>query len=96
MSFSFERTYQGLKRFHRYGQTRPVDAYMITAANEANIAQSYRDKERQFVAMQLQMNDAMREVGLLSAAKRFDDYDYTPTRRMNLPPFVRTKEPIYA
>ena len=96
MSFSFERTYQGLKRFHRYGQTRPVDAYMITAANEANIARSYRDKERQFVAMQLQMNDAMREVGLLANAPRFDDYDYNPTRRMNLPPFVRTKEPIYA
>ncbi len=90
LTYSFERIYQGLKRFHRYGQTHPVNAYMISAATEGDVVQAYRRKEMQFLEMQEKLNAAMRATGLLASA-RFDDYDYNPTVPMEVPPFIQTR-----
>jgi len=90
LTYSFERTYQGLKRFHRYGQLFDVDAWMISAATEGDVVQAYRRKERQFLDMQAKLNAAMRATGLL-AERQFDDYDYSPAQDMILPDFLITK-----
>lgn len=91
LTYSFERTYQGLKRFHRYGQTHPVNAWMISAATEGDVVQAYKRKEQQFQVFQRNMNAAMRATGLLAGKRTFDDYDYNPTVTVKVPEFIRTR-----
>ena len=69
VSYSFERTYQALGRFHRYGQTRPVHIHMIYAETEGNVMQTLQEKQVAFARMQAEMNAAMREHGLFREAQ---------------------------
>jgi hypothetical protein len=76
VSFSFERTYQALGRFHRFGQTRPVHAHLVYAESEGNVRQLLKEKQEAFLLMQTEMNAAMNEHGLFrETAKPV----YTPT-----------------
>jgi hypothetical protein len=90
LTYSFERTYQGIRRFWRYGQQRPVDVHLITASTEADVLQSIRRKEAAFAEMQDKMSEAMKEVGLIGR-RAFSDYDYMPGMPMVLPAFVQPK-----
>lgn len=89
ITFSFERTYQGLKRFHRYGQTQAVEAALISASTESNVLAAIKRKEAQFMEMQSQMNAAMRATGLLAKVNTFEDYGYKPQTPMQLAPFIK-------
>lgn len=89
LTFSFERWYQGLKRFHRYGQGQPVEAAVISASTESNVMAALKRKEAQFMEMQEQMNAAMRATGLLAKVNTFEDYGYKPTKTMRIAPFIR-------
>lgn len=64
VSFSFEKTYQALGRFYRFGQTRKVNAHLIYAETEGNILTTLKEKQTAFDEMQSEMNSAMREHGL--------------------------------
>lgn len=88
MTFSFERTFQLIRRFHRYGQTHAVELAMVSAATEGNVVQALARKEAQYQTMQTQMNAAMRESGLMAEAMTFADYDYTPAAAFELPSFL--------
>lgn len=90
MTFSFERTFQLIRRFWRYGQTKPVELALVSASSEGNVVQALARKEAQYLSMQAQMNKAMRATGLLAQVRVFDDYDYMPTKMMKLPAFLRT------
>ena len=89
LTFSFESTYQGLKRFHRFGQAHPVEAALITASTESNVLAAIKRKEAQFLEMQSQMNAAMRATGLLAKVNTFEDYGYNPTKTIRLAPFIQ-------
>ena len=89
MTFSFERTFQLIRRFYRYGQTHPVELAMVSASSEGNVVAALQRKETQYQVMQDAMNRAMRATGLLARVTTFDDYDYTPTKAMKLPSFLR-------
>jgi hypothetical protein len=65
VTFSFERTYQALRRSWRFGQRRAVRAFFIHAEGEAAVLKSLRDKEAAHAHMQAQMAKAMRASGLL-------------------------------
>lgn len=88
MTYSFEQLYQLIRRFHRFGQTRPVEIGLISAATEGNVVLAIERKERQFLEMQAKMNDAMRKAGLLAKRNVFDDYDYRPSMPMQLPAWM--------
>jgi hypothetical protein len=45
-SFSYERVYQALRRFWRYGQTREVHAYLISADTEWSVLESLDKKAK--------------------------------------------------
>lgn len=92
LTYSFERTFQGIKRFHRYGQTQPVNVWMVSASNEGDLVRAYDRKEAQFLDMQGSMNAAMRKNGLM-AVRKTESSDYNPTKPMRLPPFLSTKSP---
>ena len=44
---SYEQYYQGMRRCHRYGQTRPVDAHIVLSQIESQIADNVARKEQQ-------------------------------------------------
>jgi hypothetical protein len=64
VTYSFEKTYQALRRSWRYGQTRPVEAYMIYAETEGNIIGTLQRKQDAHREMQYAMTTAQHENGL--------------------------------
>lgn len=70
VGFSFEKLYQSLKRTHRYGQERPVEAHLIYAETEGNVRAALADKQSAFEIMQRSMNEAMRIHGLFRDGNR--------------------------
>lgn len=70
LTYSFEATYQALRRSWRFGQTKPVDAYLIYAESEGNILSTLQTKQAAHEEMQRAMNEAMRENGLVRDDER--------------------------
>lgn len=64
VTYSFEKTYQALRRSWRFGQQRPVTAHLIYAESEGNIHKTLESKRKAHATMQHAMNAAMLESGL--------------------------------
>lgn len=86
---SFEQVYQAVRRFWRFGQTKPVNVHFIASEMEgatvANLKRKEADAERMAAAMVMHMAD------LSSAAVRGsvrDRPDYNPTIPMKVPAWV--------
>lgn len=86
---SFEQYYQAIRRFWRFGQTKPVHCHVISAETEgatlANIRRKESDAKRMAAAMVLHMAD------LSSAAIRGmvrDKGHYDPQEPMALPAWL--------
>lgn len=86
---SFEQVYQAVRRFWRFGQTKPVNVHFIASEMEgatvANLKRKEGDAERMAAAMVMHMAD------LSSAAVRGsvrDRPDYNPTIPMTIPAWV--------
>jgi DNA modification methylase len=47
LSDSFEQLYQAIRRCWRFGQTKPVDVYVITSSTEGAVVRNIERKERQ-------------------------------------------------
>lgn len=89
LSDSFEQVYQAIRRFWRFGQTRPVHAHFIAAETEgavvANLRRKEADAERMAAAMVLHMAD------LSSMAVRGSVRErpaYHPTQPVLLPDWI--------
>lgn len=52
LDFSFEATYQGIRRSYRFGQTKPVNVYLITTDTMQNVKDSFDAKQKAFKEMQ--------------------------------------------
>ena len=59
LDFSFEATYQGIRRSYRFGQTEMVNIYLITTDTMQNVKKSFDEKQRAFKEMQSAMTEAM-------------------------------------
>lgn len=55
LDFSFEGLYQAIRRSYRFGQTKPVNIYIITTDTMQNVIDAIERKEKQFKNMQTQM-----------------------------------------
>ena len=60
LDFSFEALYQSIRRSHRFGQTHPVNIYLITTDTMQNVIQRIRLKQEQFNRMQQAMVNVMK------------------------------------
>ncbi|TIN80727.1 helicase [Mesorhizobium sp.] len=87
---SFEQVFQAVRRFWRFGQTRPVNVHFIAAETEgavvANLKRKEADAERMAASMVHHMAD------LSSATVRGmvrDRPDYNPTKPVILPQFLQ-------
>lgn len=59
LDFSFEATYQGIRRSYRFGQTEQVNIYLITTDTMQNVKTSFNSKQKAFREMQSAMTEAM-------------------------------------
>ena len=59
LDFSFEATYQGIRRSYRFGQTEQVNIYLITTDTMQNVKASFDKKQKAFRDMQEAMTTAM-------------------------------------
>lgn len=59
LDFSFEATYQGIRRSYRFGQKDAVNIYLVTTDTMSNVTDSFEKKQSLFKSMQKAMTDAM-------------------------------------
>lgn len=59
LGFSFEATYQGIRRSYRFGQTESVNIYLISTDTMGNVIDSFESKQSAFQKMQESMTKAM-------------------------------------
>lgn len=52
LDFSFESTYQGIRRSYRFGQEKEVNVYLITTDTMQNVKESFDTKQKAFKEMQ--------------------------------------------
>ena len=86
---SFEQFYQAIRRFWRFGQTKTVNAHIVSASIEgaviANIRRKEADADRMAAAMVMHMKDfSARQVRGLER----DTPNYNPTLPMELPSWM--------
>lgn len=60
LSYSFERTYQAIRRIYRFGQQRTVNVHLVSTDSEQSLAKAQERKTKQFTAMRRGMAEAMR------------------------------------
>ena len=58
LDFSFESTYQGIRRSYRFGQTDDVNVYLVITDTMQNVKSSFEEKQKQFLTMQKMMSEA--------------------------------------
>jgi hypothetical protein len=86
-SYSFEKTYQALRRSWRFRQTHPVDAWMISTDSERGVREALRAKDAEYQAMQRAMNAAMGDFGLQRQEDRVAKR-YQPAHALVLPDWM--------
>jgi hypothetical protein len=90
-SHSFERTYQSIRRFYRYGQESEVNVYFIRHELEGVVQRNYIAKEAKSEVMYNGIVKMMAEVikGEMSGLRRMRD-DYNPAIPMVVPSWLVT------
>jgi hypothetical protein len=89
LSDSFEQVFQAIRRFWRFGQTKPVNVHFIAAETEGAVVSNLRrkeaDAERMAAAMVKHMADlSSQEVRGMSRTVA----DYNPTQPFIIPSFI--------
>ena len=84
-SFSYESWYQAIRRFWRFGQTRPVECHVVVAAGEDSIGRVIDRKASDHDSMKSAMTAAMRRAVGADAAVRVA---YNPTHEGRLPCWI--------
>ena len=92
-SHSFERTYQSIRRFYRYGQNSEVNVYFIRHELEGAVQRNYIAKEARSEVMYNGIIKMMAEVikGEMGGIRRMRD-DYNPAIAMIVPSWLKTEK----
>lgn len=61
MNYSYEQFYQAVRRCWRFGQTRPVDAYLLATDMEWRLFDALAKKQQAHKTMQDEMIGLMKE-----------------------------------
>jgi DNA methylase len=62
LSDSYEQFYQAVRRCWRFGQTKPVNCYIVTSANEGAVTENIKRKEKDAARMAEEMVNHMHEL----------------------------------
>lgn len=86
---SFEQLYQAIRRCWRFGQTRPVTAWLIASDREGAVVKNLRDKEARHEGMAAAMVEHMRDLSIAQIrGGRVSTSSYAPQTRMELPSWL--------
>lgn len=89
-SYSYEQTYQAIRRCWRFGQTRPVDVHIIRAETEGGVIANYRrkeaDAERLGAEMTARVSAAVAREVLGQDSRRWNAY--APNVTMDVPTWI--------
>lgn len=58
LDFSFEATYQGIRRSYRFGQEHEVNIHLVVTDTMQNVRKSFDEKQKSFIEMQEAMTKA--------------------------------------
>lgn len=89
---SFEQVYQAVRRFWRFGQTRPVTVHFVAASTEGAVLENLRRKEADAERMAAGMVANMADLSsaLVHGSTREMDA-YAPTLPMHVPHWLQTE-----
>lgn len=68
LTYSFEKFYQTLRRFYRFGQQRAVQAHLVYAESEGNVMDTIKRKQAEHHELQIEMIQAQRQYGEIGRA----------------------------
>lgn len=86
---SFEQVYQAIRRFWRFGQTKPVTVHMIAAETEGAVVANLRRKEADADRMAAAMVRHMADLSTRAIRGQVRDTpDYTPEKPITLPTWI--------
>jgi helicase-like protein len=87
---SFEAVFQAIRRCWRFGQTRPVDVYMVAAEIEGAVVANLQAKEKKYAAMAEAMAAHMKDLSRAAVrGGRVSTSTYEPKARMELPAWLQ-------
>lgn len=90
LSFSWEQFYQAIRRCYRFGQTKPVEAHVVTSSAELAVLQSIKRKQADADAMSVGMISHMRATTLEALGEtKSTTLTYDPKKRMTIPKWLR-------
>lgn len=86
LSDSYEQYYQALRRCWRFGQEKPVNAYIIISSKEGCVKENIERKQQDFLKMQSEMTELTKEIAKkeLKSTCRIST-PYEPHIKMQLP-----------
>jgi hypothetical protein len=86
LSDSYEQYYQALRRCWRFGQSKPVNVYIVISAREGCVKDNIERKQKDFLRMQSEMTEYTKEITKkeLKSTCRIST-PYEPTVKMILP-----------
>lgn len=93
-SHSYEDTYQSIRRCWRFGQSRPVDVYVIRAETEQAIVDNYQRKVKAAQEMSDRTSGLIRSIvqaEVFGSSREWNDY--SPNTRMKVPSWVNSESP---
>lgn len=86
LGYSWEQYYQGIRRCYRFGQSRPVDVYVVASEAEGRVVETIARKERDASEMMDQLVRHMDGLSIGRAAR--DEMDYQPRTPMRIPQWL--------
>lgn len=86
LSDSYEQFYQAVRRSWRFGQTRPVECYVVTAEAEGAVVRNIERKEAQSALMMEEIVAHMN--GLSLGRTERHEQEYQPRVRMEVPTWL--------
>lgn len=89
-SYSYEQTYQAIRRCWRFGQTNPVDVHVIRAETEGGVLDVFRRKERDAETLAVEMVSRVRDaIGVKSSGQVHRRWNaYKPTNEVEAPKWL--------
>lgn len=90
LSDSYEQLYQSIRRCWRFGQTKPVNVYVITAETEGAVVSNIKRKEREAEETYNSMIEHMRDLNAaaLHGGAARNKTDYVPTMALSIPTWM--------
>ena len=89
LSDSWEQYYQAIRRFYRFGQTKPVHVHVVSAESEGAVVENIKRKDAQNIEMSEQMVNHMRTVMQKEIfGSAIEKTDYNPQVELILPEWL--------